>query len=437
MDLFDTAQQQLSQQAPTPLVDDAASALDALRARGLPQKSDEAWRKTDLGFLSRATFSPAPDAEPSPAQIDAAILRAKAGLNDAVCAVFIDGRFDPERSPPPRDPRVTLASRAALSAQGGPLPAHFAPADPDHAGDDFSSQLAAALGIDGAIVEISAADGDAPACLVQLIFVDTGRAPLAAVRHHITLCPGARAAVVESYVSAGPRAQLRLTASETLVEVQDDARLEHHVWFDRGASTSHFAAVTSRVHARARYAHVNMAGGGQLCRTDLDVALLGAGAQVRSDGLMMLDGATHFDAHTRLRHLAPGTHSDQLYKGVLRERSHGVFHGLIRVEKDAQKIDARQASHHLLLSDDAVIDTNPQLEIFADDVKCAHGSTVGQLDEDAVFYCTSRGIEEHVARALLTRAFVSEVIARCPSAPLQAALRTRTGAALGDIEEAP
>jgi Fe-S cluster assembly protein SufD len=162
--------------------------------------------------------------------------------------------------------------------------------------------------------------------------------------------------------------------------------------------------------------------GGALVRNDMNAVLDGEGIDCALDGLYMVAGRQHVDNHTRIDHVKPHCSSRELYKGVLGGRSRGVFNGKIYVHKDAQKTDAKQTNKNLLLSEDAVVNTKPQLEIYADDVKCTHGSTIGQLDQEAIFYLRSRGVDLEAARDLLTYAFASEMIGRVKVEPIRAQL---------------
>ena len=169
-------------------------------------------------------------------------------------------------------------------------------------------------------------------------------------------------------------------------------------------------------------------------RNDINVALKAPGAEAVLNGLFMASGRQHVDNHTRVRHGAPHTRSHEDYKGILDGHSRGVFKGSVLVERDSQKIEAHQASGNLLLSANAEIDTKPELQIYADDVVCSHGATVGQLDPVALFYLTSRGIDEETARGLLTFAFADEVIAQIGLAPIRAKLEEIIVGRLPDSE---
>jgi Fe-S cluster assembly protein SufD len=181
----------------------------------------------------------------------------------------------------------------------------------------------------------------------------------------------------------------------------------------------HIATTQARLDRSAVFTSRAITLGGALVRNDTNAVLAGEGGECTLDGLYLVHDREHADNHTRIDHQKPHCSSRELYKGILAGRSKGVFNGKIYVHQDAQKTDAKQTNKNLLLSEDAVINTKPQLEILADDVKCAHGSTIGRLEEDAIFYLRSRGLGLEAARGLLTYAFASEVVRRITIAPLR------------------
>jgi len=193
-------------------------------------------------------------------------------------------------------------------------------------------------------------------------------------------------------------------------------------------SAFHIATQHALLASNSRFSTENVSIGGALVRADINSTLDGEGIDCRIDGLYLAGERQHVDNHTVIRHAKPHCHSFELYKGILNGHARGVFNGKIFVDPDAQKTDAKQSNNCMLLSDNARISTQPQLEIFADDVKCTHGATVGQLDEDAVFYMRSRGIEAAEARHILVYAFAAEVIERIKVD----AVRTRLGDDLFD-----
>jgi Fe-S cluster assembly protein SufD len=201
-----------------------------------------------------------------------------------------------------------------------------------------------------------------------------------------------------------------------------DAEIEHHKLQQESLKAFHVAAVNADQQHGSRFTSRSFALGGGLARIDISVGLNAERTECALDGLYMTDGRQHIDHHTRIDHARPHGTSREFYKGVLAGASRAVFNGKVIVHADAQHSDAYQTNRNLLLSDHAEVDTKPQLEIYADDVKCSHGATVGQLDPEQIFYLRSRGVDDASARALLTFAFAEEVIGRVGIVPLRARL---------------
>jgi Fe-S cluster assembly protein SufD len=231
---------------------------------------------------------------------------------------------------------------------------------------------------------------------------------------------GSRVAIVESYISLnGGRA---LSNAVTEIALGDDATVEHTKLLLENDAAFHIGTTRVLQQRSSSYTSFVLSVGDALARNQLDVMLDEEGASCVLDGLYAPSGRQHIDNHTMIDHRKPHCTSKQLYKGVLADRSHAVFNGKVVVRPGAQKTDAQQTNRNLLISNDAAVDTKPQLEIFADDVKCSHGATVGQLDEDAYFYLLSRGIPAQRARALLTYGFASDLLERVQIEPLRACL---------------
>jgi Fe-S cluster assembly protein SufD len=194
-----------------------------------------------------------------------------------------------------------------------------------------------------------------------------------------------------------------------------------HCKVQREAEAAFHTGTVEAAQDRDSHFHsMSLSVGGALVRNDINTTFLAPGGQCSLDGLYLASGGQHVDHHTSIDHRAPRCRSEELYKGVLDGRATAVFNGKVFVRHDAQKSDAQQANKNLLLSEEAVVNTKPQLEIFADDVKCSHGATIGRLDEDALFYLRSRGIDESAARTILVRGFVNQVIERIPVEGLRA-----------------
>jgi Fe-S cluster assembly protein SufD len=225
-----------------------------------------------------------------------------------------------------------------------------------------------------------------------------------------------RGTVIEHY---GPGAGESLCLAVTEVALESGARVEHYRLQEGGAGAFHLGVLAARIERDATLVSHNLAVGGRIARLDLDAAMVAPGAHVEMNGLYVARDRQHIDNHTRVDHAVPRTSSDQLYRGVLTGKSHAVFNGKAIVRPGAAGTDAQQSNANLLLSPEAEIDTKPELEIYADEVKCSHGATTGQLDADALFYLRSRGLDEETARSLLTFAFADTVLARMPLAPLR------------------
>jgi Fe-S cluster assembly protein SufD len=270
---------------------------------------------------------------------------------------------------------------------------------------------------------------------IHLLFISTGqRKPtLSQPRNLIVLGVGSQATLVETY--AGLSDEVYFTNAVTEVVLGDGARLDHYKLQEESARALHIA-LTQVHHGRdSRFTSHSVALGAELARNEVRALLASEGSECTLNGLYMATGKQHLDNRTLIDHQSPRCTSRELYKGVLDGQSRGVFSGRVLVRHDAQTTDASQTNKNLLLSDEALVDTKPQLEIFADDVKCAHGAAVGQLDEDALFYLRSRGIGQESAKSLLTYAFASEMVNLIPLAPLRARVRELVTSRLPEWEK--
>ena len=212
----------------------------------------------------------------------------------------------------------------------------------------------------------------------------------------------------------------------TEVSIADGATLRHYKIQREGRRALHVGTIEARQGGDSHYVSFSFATGGALARTNIYTKLGGEGCGSTLNGLYMLDGDQHCDHQTRIEHVAPNCFSREVYKGVLDDRSHGVFNGKVYVHPEARKTDGKQTNNTLLLSEKAQMDTKPQLEIFADDVKCTHGATVGRLDEAALFYMKSRGVDDATARQLLIYAFAADVLETIEDAGIKDALERET-----------
>ena len=283
--------------------------------------------------------------------------------------------------------------------------------------------LNAALATDGVVLRITAdTKVEKP---IHFLFVCDSNAENTAVqtRNLIFADRHSECTVIESYVSLGGNTYF--TNAVTEVFVGDGARLGHYKLQTESRDAFHVGTIQVHQARESRYESFSFATGAKLSRTNVYTTLAGDAAEAILNGLYMVDGSQHVDHQTRIEHVAPNCPSHELYKGILDGRSHGVFNGKVYVHPEAQKTDGKQSNNNLLLSDAAKVDTKPQLEIFADDVKCTHGATVGRLDETALFYMRSRGVGPAQAKRLLTYAFAADVLEKIELEPLKEALEAQ------------
>jgi Fe-S cluster assembly protein SufD len=383
-------------------------AIDRFSDGGLPTTRDENWKYTSLRAVENRRF----DAAPVPASSLNVSALASAALPDAHLMVFVDGRFRPDLSYGGHLPKgVTLSDLGSLLAVP---PDWLEPLLAQDADAGFTA-LNTAFMADGACLRL--APGAELATPLQLLFVTAGADLAVQPRNLIVAGEGSRATIIEHHV--GLDGQGYLANALTRIAVGAGARIEHVKLQQESMAAWHVAGVRARLAADSQFASGSIALGGALARVGIDVDLEAEGAACELSGLYVADGRQHTDHHTRVDHRKPGASSREHYRGVMAGEARAVFNGKVIVHADAQRSDAFQANHNLLLSDGAEVDTKPELEIYADDVKCGHGATVGQLDEDQVFYLRSRGVDEASARALLTLAFARDVIERIRTASLR------------------
>jgi Fe-S cluster assembly protein SufD len=357
-------------------------AWELFAERGLPTTRDEDWRFTSLAPLESVEFAaPEPLAVP-PAEL--ARLRARVGdarLSAAPLDEPLGAVLDFKRSP--------FAALNAALADGGES-------------------------IDAA----SNCDQSLPFHLIR--WLPGGAARVTSPRARIVVRAGASATVVEHFAGASGSKSLSNSATELVLE--PGARLRYVQLQELPDSAFHVGSLASRQAAGSRLELSSIVLGARLSRTEIHATLAGEGAELELDGLYLGRGVQVLDHHTTIDHAMPRTTSRELFKGILDGRAHGVFHGRVHVRPHAQKIDAAQTNRALLLSDGAVVDSKPQLEIYADDVKCSHGASVGQLDPDQLFYLRARGLDLPAARSLLTFGFASEVLDKLPLPALRESL---------------
>ena len=392
-----------------------ANAVDRVGALTVPTTRDEDWRFTDISPLTKLSFQPALGAaQPAPdlAQLATVEIERWSIPEAAARLVFVDGIYAPQHS----------FNHAGLTVEN--LAAGAAPHDAAvqaHLGRHavFERNAFAALNTaflhDGALIVVPR--DMALAAPVHLLFIAKRKHAASYPRCLVIAESGSAVTLVEDFVSLQNEAYF--TNAVTEMALAGNAEV-HHVRVQRdGAEAFHFAnCAVSLAHA-SRYHSVSVALGARISRHNLNVLLAAEGAECSIDGLALIGAAQLADTHTLIDHALPQGVSRQLHKCIVDGAARAVFNGSIMVRPGAQRTDSSQSSRNLLLSGKARVDTKPQLEIFADDVKCAHGATVGQLDVDEVFYLKSRGLSDTAARNLLTYAFGAEVIERIPVASLR------------------
>jgi Fe-S cluster assembly protein SufD len=379
-----------------------AEAVDRVSALTVPTTRDEEWRFTDISPLTKLSFHPRREA----VALDAAATEPYALPETQARLVFVDGVYAPALSF--NRTQATVNNLAAVAASDGAvIEPHFG-RQVDFRKDVFAALNTAFLH-DGAVVVVPR---DVAALPIHLLFVATQPGAVAYPRCIVIAQAGSSATVIEDFVSLSADAYFTNAVSE--FSVADNAQLNHVRVQREHAAAFHIATCGVELAHASRYRSTSIAFGARISRYNLNVRQAAEGVECSIDGLAMITDRQLADTHTTLDHAKPHGSSRQLHKCIVDGSAHAVFNGKILVRPGAQRTDSSQSSRTLLLTPKARVDTKPQLEIFADDVKCAHGATVGQLDADQMFYLRSRGLSDASARNLLTYAFGAEVIDRIP-----------------------
>jgi Fe-S cluster assembly protein SufD len=422
--LADSFRERRSPRDPEWLAGIRREGMDRMRATGFPTVRDENWKYTSVAPILKVPFEEAPADGPGevPRHGQRPHPDPLPGGEGEIKLVFVNGRHAPDLSSPPRDGVEIRSLREILASQPDLAEPHLGKVLRN--GNAFAAANAAFLE-DGAFVRIAA--GHAVAEPIHLVFLSEPvfEPTLSHPRNLIVAERGSQAAVVETYV--GTTGELYFTNAVTEVVLDDAANLDLYKLERESTNAYHVTTTEVRQGRDSRFASHSMTFGGALVRNDLNVRLEAEGAECTLNGLFIGSGTQHLDNHTLIDHAKPHGTSRELYKGIMGGQSRGIFHGKIIVRPDAQKTDAMQTNKNLLLSKEALVNSTPALEIFADDVKCRHGSTIGQLDAGAMFYLRSRGIGEEEARQLLVYAFASDVASRIRIAPLRALVEQYLG----------
>ena len=391
---------------------DALARFDEL---GFPTTRDEQWRFTNVAPIARIPFKPA---DPQANSLTISDI-SRYTVCEARCMqlVFLNGFYCENLSTVKFVPKgVRIISLAkAFETERALLEPMLSRSEVNR--NNAFTALNTAFMADGAFVYVPA--NTVLKDPIHLLFLSTNQAEAAisVPRSLILLQNGSQASIVESYAGLG--SGLYFTNSVTEVHVGENCVADHYKLQRESDAAFHIANVQVNQGRDSSYSSHSLSLGGSLVRNNINVLLDGTGADCELNGLYVTKGHQHVDNHTAIDHSKPNCVSRELYKGILDDASSGVFNGRIVVRKDAQKTNARQTNKNLLLSKGAGINTTPQLEIFADDVKCTHGATIGQLNEEELFYLRSRGIDRDAARTLLAYAFASELLGAVKIKPIQ------------------
>ena len=406
---FERFEREHGQEQPSWVYPIRKSGISRFAELGFPTLKDEDWRFTNVSPIARLPFKPvfdyAPDGFSAKVLNQFNFTRIKSSR-----LVFVNGHFSKELSLVlPQKEGVTVGSlAAALNAGSADIQkhlAHYAPAD-----KNAFAALNNAFFTDGAFIRVPG--GQAIEEPVHLLFLFTSREPGATAHPRNLILAGAnsRLSVIESYVRMVEAPYFTNAVSEFVIG--DNAVVEHCKFQDESPMAFHMATIQMHLGSNCNFISHSIATGAKLSRNNIKTVLAGEGVECILNGLYLTKDDQLADHHMLVEHARPYCNSHEYYNGILDDRSKGVFHGRILVQQPAQKTDAKQTNKNLLLSDTATIDTKPQLEIYADDVKCTHGATVGQLDEDSIFYLRARGIGLETARRMLIHAFAGEIIDR-------------------------
>ncbi len=406
------------------------TALEQFQQTGFPSTRQENWKYTDVKGIARNTYSAIPAEQVT---VDRKTLDAfRFDELNCIELVFVNGVYSDELSNVNELPESVIVCdlATAIEQHSDLLSQHIS----QYADDKVSAFTAmnTAFVQHGTFIYIPAkAVITRP---INMLYLSGKQSqPFAShLRNLVIMENNTEATLIESYIGLDDSDYFTNTVTE--VALANAARLQHYKLQQESLSSYHVGNLNVQQHKDSYLESHSVSLGGGLVRNDIHSQLAAEGAEIVMNGLYMTSGKQHVDNHTRVDHLKPHTLSSENYRGVMNDRSRAVFNGKVVVHQDAQKIEAHQNNANLLLSDDAEIDAKPELEIYADDVKCSHGATVGQLDKDMLFYLQSRAIDKDTAKSLLTFAFAEEVISRIQLQPIRNRLEYLVVGQLPDAE---
>lgn len=406
------------------------SAFDQFQDAGFPTRRHENWKYTDVSSITKTGFVLANADHNLIGENDFDTILY--GQKNSHEIVFINGQFSSRHSNIGTLPdNVIVGSlREALRNTPELLETSL------NQCIDYEHHIFAALNTaffnDGAFIYVPDNIVIKDPIVVYFISSFSDKKLAMAPRNLIVMGKHAQANVIESF--HGLKGIVSFTNTITEIETAEGALLDYYKVQQESVDSFHIGGTHLKQHRNSRVESHSISLGGSVVRNDIVTELGDEGAEIILNGLFMGNGRQHVDNHTLVNHSKPKTQSEENYRGVLDGHAQGVFNGKVIVHKDAQKISASQSNANLLLSDTAEIDTKPELEIYADDVKCSHGATIGQLDKNMLFYLRSRGIDEDTARSLLTFAFADDIIRRIKFAPVRDQLEFSVGGRLPDAD---
>jgi Fe-S cluster assembly protein SufD len=417
LDDFEAFQRELPASDPGAVRALRRMAIERFATLGFPTLHQEEWRQTNLSPIVRTPFRRPEQGDESAAGL-AAVLEMVRPITAGAAAVlvFVNGRLSTRLSTVSDLPPGVLVGGLADALDQAPETIEPWLGQYAKVGDHPFVALNTAFLQDGAVVLVPA--GVVVERPIHAVFLSApvdGQPIVTFPRNLFVVGENAQAAIVETYAGQG----IYFTCPVTELVAGPAAVVDHYKLQRESIDAFHIATFQVQAERSCAPSSHSISLGGGLVRNDVNAVLDGEGIDCILNGLYLAEGRQFVDTHMRVEHARAHCGSHELYKGVLDGKARAVFNGLIHVHPGAQKTDAKQSNRNLLLSPDAIANSNPRLEIFADDVKCTHGSTVGQLDEDAVFYLRSRGIGEEAARSLLTWAFASDIVERIRIEPLR------------------
>lgn len=401
---FQKFEENLNGESKLPLHQTRKAALEEFQKAGFPTLRDEEWKYTNVSSLLNCRFTDVIGKTFQNKNVD--INKYLFDREKYYTIVFINGVYDSENSQELDEPGITLCNlKTAIKKYPEEVNLHIGKFA--KTGDSIFTALSTAYLNDGVFLKVKS--GKALGKPVQVLYVNSGGDNLLIQpRNLFVIGKNAQAKIVESYYAEGDSEYFTNAVTETYVD--QNGILEHIKIQEESLKAYHISTTEIDVEKESHYSSYNINFGGNIVRNDLNARFNGEYGHCTLNGLYLGDGDQHIDNHTLIDHAVPNCESHEMYKGVLDNRSRAVFNGKVHVRKDAQKTNAFQENKNVILSDDARVDTKPQLEIFADDVKCSHGATIGKLSEEGLFYLRVRGIGEELAKTMIINAFANDAV---------------------------